>query len=274
MDDEDSGHARVMARIKRRAAIIGAAALAGIAVTAGLYVQQFPGDFVGQHDIWGQFGDFFGGTLNPILAFLSFSALLYTIVLQMDELHLSRTELKRSANALTAQSEFIQRQNYEATFFQLVRLHHEIVGAMEYNKDHLGRAALEIFKRVVVDKLGGLATTNSIDAIAKHYETEFRRKYDRHLMHYFRNIAVLLHHVSEAGEPGRYAAIARAQLSIDEQVLLFYEAAINRRGELRRLVQSHGILFGVDYHALPHGVFIAAQYQSSAFERPSAEPAE
>ena len=43
---------------------------------------------------FGQFGDFIGGTLNPILAFLSFMALLYTIKIQMDELKLSREELE------------------------------------------------------------------------------------------------------------------------------------------------------------------------------------
>ena len=46
----------------------------------------------------GQMGDFFGGTLNPILAFLSFCLLLITIKLQSKELKNSTEELAKSSN--------------------------------------------------------------------------------------------------------------------------------------------------------------------------------
>jgi uncharacterized membrane protein len=45
---------------------------------------------------WGQMGDFFGGMLNPILAFASFIALLVTIKLQSEEMKETREELKQS----------------------------------------------------------------------------------------------------------------------------------------------------------------------------------
>lgn len=48
---------------------------------------------------WGQMGDFFGGMLNPILAFASFIALLYTIRIQSEELRLTREEFKNSVDA-------------------------------------------------------------------------------------------------------------------------------------------------------------------------------
>lgn len=48
---------------------------------------------------WGQMGDFFGGMLNPLLAFSSFIALLYTIRIQSDELKLTREEFAKSAEA-------------------------------------------------------------------------------------------------------------------------------------------------------------------------------
>lgn len=48
---------------------------------------------------WGQMGDFFGGMLNPILAFASFIALLYTIRIQSEELRLTREEFKKSTDA-------------------------------------------------------------------------------------------------------------------------------------------------------------------------------
>lgn len=48
---------------------------------------------------WGQMGDFFGGMLNPILAFASFIALLSTIRIQSEELRLTREEFTKSSKA-------------------------------------------------------------------------------------------------------------------------------------------------------------------------------
>ncbi|MFW3411806.1 putative phage abortive infection protein [Aliarcobacter butzleri] len=83
--------------------------------------------FVSYTEKFGQFGDFIGGTLNPILAFLSFIALLYTIKIQIDELKLTREELKESRIAQQEQSESLKLQNeatklqiFESTFFSLL----------------------------------------------------------------------------------------------------------------------------------------------------------
>jgi hypothetical protein len=62
---------------------------------------------------WGQFGDFVGGTVNPIMGFLTIIALALTLILQSrqlsissrelalsrEELQLTRQELSRSAHA-------------------------------------------------------------------------------------------------------------------------------------------------------------------------------
>jgi len=83
---------------------------------------------------WGTFGDFIGGTLNPILSFLSLIALLFTIVLQSKELEATRTELRRSASAqestqaiLDEQSKTLARQQFEGTFFSLLDQHNKIL---------------------------------------------------------------------------------------------------------------------------------------------------
>ena len=61
---------------------------------------------------WGQFGDFTGGTINPILGFLTLIALVLTIILQSRqlsissrELELSRKELELTRNELTRSAE-------------------------------------------------------------------------------------------------------------------------------------------------------------------------
>ena len=68
-----------------------------IVVVIGIYIYHFNSYAIStKPQDWGPFGDFLGGVLNPILAFCSFIALLYTIHIQQNELALTRLELKRS----------------------------------------------------------------------------------------------------------------------------------------------------------------------------------
>jgi len=101
------------------------------------YLKMFGIHPTDSHEKWGQFGDFLGGTLNPILSFLSLIALLTTIALQSTELELTRKELKRSASAqeetkkvLDQQSETLARQQFESTFFSLLDQHNKILESL------------------------------------------------------------------------------------------------------------------------------------------------
>lgn len=61
---------------------------------------------------WGVLGDFFGGTLNPLLSFIGFIALLYTISMQ-------REDAEDNQQALDEAHETQQLQQFENTFFIL-----------------------------------------------------------------------------------------------------------------------------------------------------------
>ena len=88
---------------------------------------------------WGTFGDFVGGTLNPIFALFSLFAIIYTIKIQTKELELSREELEATRKELEGsriaqqeQSESLKLQNeatklqmFENTFFQLLHQHNK-----------------------------------------------------------------------------------------------------------------------------------------------------
>lgn len=85
---------------------IGAAAPATVALVAYVvlllgYRWGWPPTDVEAAAIWGQWGDFVGGILNPLLGVLTFSGLLMTIVLQREELEISRNELKLSRNEMS-----------------------------------------------------------------------------------------------------------------------------------------------------------------------------
>ena len=75
-------------------------------VVLSFYFINFHGELSPSHEQWGAFGDYFGGTINPVLSFLTLIALLLTIILQNKQLEISsneleatRQELKRSAEA-------------------------------------------------------------------------------------------------------------------------------------------------------------------------------
>lgn len=91
---------------------------------------------------WGQLGDYFGGTLNPIFGFSSFVALLITILYQAKELNASTKELKNSATALAAQNKAIELQSFEQTFFSWLNTYRDLLNAISgnlHNKSLEGR---------------------------------------------------------------------------------------------------------------------------------------
>jgi len=91
-------------------------------VVFGFYAYHFHGGISSTQNHWGVFGDFIGGTLNPILSLLGLLALLYTIYLQNEalisskeeltssneELRLSRKELKQSNTTAEKQAEYFK----------------------------------------------------------------------------------------------------------------------------------------------------------------------
>lgn len=78
---------------------IGTAALASIAIVALSYRLHFSGTASPDPSIWGSFGDYFGGVLNPMFAFLAFLGVLWSIGMQNQQLREASIE-KRSAEIL------------------------------------------------------------------------------------------------------------------------------------------------------------------------------
>ena len=80
------------------AALFIFALISGVLVLV-LYFMRFQGAFDDQQAVWGSFGDFIGGCLNPIIGLFALFALFMTLVLQSKELEATRIELKRSATS-------------------------------------------------------------------------------------------------------------------------------------------------------------------------------
>jgi hypothetical protein len=75
----------------------------GFLVLCSIYVSQFGFSFSDSRDHWGQFGDFIGGVLNPIIATGALVGVWYSVGLQQRELKATREELLKSRLAVQKQ---------------------------------------------------------------------------------------------------------------------------------------------------------------------------
>lgn len=119
--------------------ILGGAAVAAFLIVLGLYISYFKNlSVTNDSATWGTFGDYLGGTLNPIISFLALIGLLYTIHQQAQEMQATREELKQAAEQQrqqveqqSRQSEIFNLQQFESTFFSLLEQHNKIIEKVE-----------------------------------------------------------------------------------------------------------------------------------------------
>jgi hypothetical protein len=104
------------------------------------YFSKFHGSLSSENSVWGTFGDFVGGTLNPILSFLGLIALLITINFQIKESEETRTELKNRDKLLELQTRTQKQQQFENTFFELLKQHNDslnIISSMMRSNNYM-----------------------------------------------------------------------------------------------------------------------------------------
>ena len=199
---------------------------------------------------FGEIGDFFGGMLNPILAFIAFLALLKTIEIQSKELktsnkalELTSEESKLSRQALQEQSKSIKLQNFENTFFNMLNLHNETIKSIYIPEDTFEANKNDIFRTntVTYKDLNGTVAKNVLSKLYEllQYQVKqttsnsnviflgFHRRTINYIGHYFRNIYQILKFISKSDIEDKkfYSNILRAQLSESELGLLFYNCA-------------------------------------------------
>ncbi|HCG6618079.1 TPA: hypothetical protein NJ225_004697, partial [Vibrio parahaemolyticus] len=70
--------------------------------------------------IWGTFGDFIGGILNPLIALLAFYWLTQSVLIQKTELSETQKVLKETEKAQKEQALTQEKKRFEDTFFSLL----------------------------------------------------------------------------------------------------------------------------------------------------------
>lgn len=214
----------------------------------------------------GKFGDMYGA-LNTLFTGLAFALLIYTAKLQRDELELQRDELaetreeiRQQKEHLAAQNDVLRIQNFENTFFQLLRLlgdisesvnipNQFIPGKKSEGKEafiHLFSLLNKHFEKRINDGLGEGKTKNEVAEICC---TEFFSRHQDVLGHYFRTLYNLIKLVKESQISNKrlYTNLIRAQLTNTEVMVIFYDCISSLGSEkFKPLLEEFSLLKVID----------------------------
>lgn len=188
---------------------------------------------LGNVDKAGVFGDSFG-VLTALFSGLAFAGIVFTILLQREELQLQRQELRLTREEIKRQHNTMKRQNFESTFFQMLRLHNDIVNAIDLSRGGSGGTTVTsgrdcfvaFYKRInaaYTYEISRDPKDSEMRNIEAAYATYWKRV-QSDLGHYFRYLYTIFKFIkaSEIDDKRLYTNIVRAQLSDYELLVLFY----------------------------------------------------
>jgi hypothetical protein len=238
----------------------------------------------------GTFGDMFGA-INALFSGLAFAGVIYAILLQRIELRLQRNELSLTRQELAgqreqlqAQNETLKRQNFESTFFQLLRLHNDIVNAMDLMEKGTsqvtarGRDCFRSFYRTLRGQWvntqheysGGVEELERINGVY----LRFYGSMESELGHYFRSLYNIVKFVDNSPVKNKrlYTNLVRAQLSSYEVALLFYNSLSELgRDKFRPLIERYALLKMVPRSELFDSERHISLYKATAFTGSASE---
>lgn len=166
---------------------------------------------------WGQFGDFVGGMLNPMLSFLALVAVLASLKSQSlqlkaarQEAAAARVEAKAVEKIQKEQSKLFERQNFESGFFNLLDLFSKIssrVMATDENRAVSGGAAVETIAYEFKLHNAGCRVGDSKEVI-KQKTTEFSEEFYKNtkvlLSPYLRTVLRIMIYIDSYGDSKSY----------------------------------------------------------------------
>jgi hypothetical protein len=212
----------------------------------------------------GPAGDKFGG-ITALFSGLAFAGLVFTLFVQKKELQYQREELSHlvtetretkhhlrdQATHLKSQSEFIERQIFENSFFQLMASFNgnlQSMTQMNHPSDQIlnGKDALELINRNIARSV---RSSNGMEVGFDTAYTQAYEYYKNNLGPYFRQMYNILKFIGNSGVTDKkfYSDILRAQLSSAELSLLAYNCASSHGNpEMHPLVMEFELLKFLD----------------------------
>jgi len=232
-----------------------------------IYFSTFTGE-LGSHERFGQFGDYVGGILNPIVAFCALMALMFGIKQQ-------RKELKETRDQFSEQS-------FDNMFFQMLQLHNDMVSSID--SDIELRVKLEASRSgtvsIDVEQLGKGRESFHVmyksmrqkywdkrneDISPEHLDGIYMPTYQQCqsvLGHYFRYLYNVFQFIDRADIKEEkklfYGKLVRAQLSNHELAILYYNCLSELGSQkFKPLVERYGL-----FKNLPFTLLLSADHFS------------
>lgn len=262
-------------------------------------VPYITGWFAPKFTARGPFGDQFG-SVTALFSGLAFAGLILTLFMQSKELNLTRKsveaqteELKVSSEALKkqveemsnqrvemeamkdaqqAQADYMARQAFENTFFQMLKLwngHIEAFGGRsELEKGLLFLLLVDVGEYVWPEDDTRMKITS--ENHKELYSKIFTDKIASFSGPYLLLLLHILKHIDSAQVKGikkaNYAKILRAQLSPAEKKLLFFNCAFQNKKILKPLLEKYSILASLDKKIRDKNPHITEYYKPKVFE--------
>lgn len=244
---------------------VGAAVVALSVVITAYIIRFSPEGISPRQDHWGLFGDYVGGIMNPIIAFLALIVLFIAVKLQKEELEAARTTLKQSARTMQEQSEVLKIQAFESTFFKLVEHNFTLIQSFDgcltsttrgpegtEKKVLSARESLVTILRWLNDKVTpplNLAATKGVISPEEQFtiliaapekDEKFRisqqiRPYVDHLLF---SIRFLKHHDIDPGRRKLYEGFLRCSVEPRERALTLYCLLFNFQSDKESLREA------------------------------------
>lgn len=231
--------------------------IAALLVSVFAYSSGIRGALSSDSGDWGTFGDFVGGFAGTLIG-------LGTLIALAIALQLQARELSETRAALEEQSRAISRQVFEATFFQLLTQFREVREGVTH-KGTAGSSGREALARVYGDMKAQYPIPSAtvgqpppqLDAIRSMHRSVYRpTSHEDVLGPYFRTLYHVFKFIDRAAlsddEKVTYANIARAQLTIDEVALLFYNGLSEHGVDFKPLIEKYGVLKHLNPTILPN----------------------
>lgn len=231
---------------------------------------------------WGQFGDYIGGLLNPLVAGFALLALVASVRLQKAELAATREELKESRQAMQEQAKIAEQQRSEQRFFDCMGFYQKMVDgqkAIKNNTLYYGKEAIlvnyqEIMNGFAInylhDRMEDSNDSREIFVIIKNSENFiFEEKLINGVKNYSRTVLSLIETICDSlqSKNHNYIKIFINQLTEDElcyiMIYFLFEIESNKYFDIASSVNLFGSLANETIIAL------ASQYLDSFSEETS-----
>lgn len=228
----------------------------------------------------GILGDMFG-PVNALFSGMALAGIIWAIVLQRRELELQRKELRLTTKALEGQREELEKQNLsfkhqriENTFFQLLKLHNDIISSFHYQighgKEYFGRECFKYYYNNIRQN-SKIPVNLPIKVESFLYLDGFFKQRLNIYGHYFNGFNEMLKFVDnmDLSDNSTYISIIKAQLSQDELRLMFYYALSNAAdNSLKTLIEKYSMFDKLIVEDLIH-IDNKQYYNQMAYERQS-----